>query len=644
MTAGVLLAALQAQAQTAPGAPAQTLPPTDPLPNLPGFEVGWPSFEEEPLPTPAPAPGTVQAQPAETPPDDVNGRPLRYDVILTGLDKIGLAARFRELSELEKGEGGAATSGAIDSRTQADVAIIEQLLHSEGYYAGEVDYDYEGVPGEPGRSIVRIEVTPGPRYTFSDIRLVVPPGGPEALVRDNFELKVGEPIVAQRVEAAEDRLRLLLPQSGYPFARLGVRDMLLDDDMHSGIYTLPVTPGERSRFGGFRQEGDRLFGPDHLAVLARFESGELYDIREVEDLRQAMIATGLFSSVAIRPVRTDRRTPEGDSVVDLLVRGEAGPQRTLAGSVGYGTGEGVKVEGLWRHRNLFPPEGSLTGRVVAGTREQRLGGEFRRNNFRRRDQVLSFLAEISREDVAAYNAQVINLAGRIERLTNLVWQKKWIYSFGAELQASRERDSGNRQTYFVAALPAQVGYDGSDDLLDPTTGFRLSGRLSPEAAHQNGVFTYARAQIDGSAYMPLGSENFVLAGRVRVGSIVGADRDRIAPTRRFYVGGGGSVRGFGYQSIGPRDEDGDPLGGKSLIETSIELRYRFGNFGIVPFIDAGQLYQKTLPNFSDWRIGAGIGGRYYTGFGPIRIDVATPLNPRSGDPKIALYVSIGQAF
>jgi translocation and assembly module TamA len=125
---------------------------------------------------------------------------------------------------------------------------------------------------------------------------------------------------------------------------------------------------------------------------------------------------------------------------------------------------------------------------------------------------------------------------------------------------------------------------------------------------------------------------------------LGSTVDRIAPSRRFYAGGGASVRGYGYQRIGPRDGDNDPIGGKSLAEFSLETRVRFGNFGVVPFIDAGNISTSFVPRFRDLRIGAGVGARYYSNFGPIRVDVGTPLNPQKGDAKIAVYVSLGQAF
>jgi translocation and assembly module TamA len=154
-------------------------------------------------------------------------------------------------------------------------------------------------------------------------------------------------------------------------------------------------------------------------------------------------------------------------------------------------------------------------------------------------------------------------------------------------------------------------------------------------------------QLDASAYHPVG-RRIVAAGRVRVGTIVNADIFSIAPTRRFYAGGGGSVRGYGYQKLGPRDADGDPTGGRSLAEFALEGRVRVnafgGKFGIVPFLDGGALGSAGVGALDDWQFGAGLGIRYYSSFGPIRIDVGTPLNPRTGDGRIAVTVSLGQAF
>jgi translocation and assembly module TamA len=408
---------------------------------------------------------------------------------------------------------------------------------------------------------------------------------------------------------------------------------------------LPVQPQGARRFGRIIVEGRPLFSAGHIETIARFDEGEPYRAPMVDDLRQALVATGLISSVTIRPVAR----PDSD-LVDLAVAIEPAPLRTIAGEAGYGTGEGIRLEASWQHRNLLPPEGAVTLRGVLGTREQLASATLRRNNFMRRDQVLTMQIAAAHVDRPAFDARTFVLAGGIERQSNIIWQKDWTWSLGAELTASDEEDvdvatgTTRRRTFFIGAIPAFLGYDGSNDLLDPTSGFRLSARFSPEASLQSGSFFYARTQVDGSFYQPL-SETVTLAGRARLGTIFGASRDRIAPSRRFYAGGGGSVRGYGFQRIGPRDPVfDDPIGGRSLAELAIEARIRWRDFGIVPFLDAGNISTSPWPRFDNLRFGAGIGARYHTRFGPIRVDVATPLNPQRGDPRIAVYVSLGQAF
>ncbi|MFN3451068.1 MAG: BamA/TamA family outer membrane protein, partial [Sphingorhabdus sp.] len=155
----------------------------------------------------------------------------------------------------------------------------------------------------------------------------------------------------------------------------------------------------------------------------------------------------------------------------------------------------------------------------------------------------------------------------------------------------------DRRIYYVAALPGQLGFDRSNDLLDPTKGYRVNLRLSPEASLGTGKQIYARVILDGSYYYPV-KDNIVLAARARVGTISGISRDDLAPSRRFYGGGGGSVRGFGYQRLGPQDPNNDPVGGRSMNEFALEGRYRFGNYGVVGFVDAGQVYESSIPKFN----------------------------------------------
>lgn len=616
------------------------LDPSAPLDSWPDVDVDvpWPDLGEE-------SEGIPDASELRTA-DAAAARSYDWRIAgLEGAEAEPLFAQFRALSILEEHGEASANAAQIDRRARADAELLAEILRAHGYYAASVDTGVEA--GGDNALLVTLEARPGPLYRFAEVRLpgIEAAGEDVEALREAFGVAERDPVDAAAVEAAQAALAAELGRRGYAFAAVGEPEIVIDHADATASLVLPVAPQGTRRFGRIIVEDDAPFGADHVATIARFEEGDPYRTERIEDLRWALVATGLVSTVTIRPVAR-----EGSDLVDLAVAIDPAPMRTIAGEAGYGSGEGVRVEVSWQHRNLLPPEGAVTFRGVLGTREQQLSAILRRSNFLRRDQVLTAQIAAAHIDRPAFDARTFLLAGGIERQTNLIWQKAWTWSAGAELLASEERDVDldtgmtRRRTFFIAALPVYLGYDGSNDLLDPTRGFRLAGRLSPEASLQSGGFGYARAQIDASAYQPL-SDTVTLAARARLGTIVGASRDRIAPSRRFYAGGGGSVRGYGFQALGPRDPVfDDPIGGRSLAEFAIEARVRVGNFGIVPFLDAGNVSTGTLPSFDELRFGAGIGVRYHTRFGPIRIDVGTPIDPREGDPRLAVYVSLGQAF
>lgn len=624
-------------ARPAASAPAEPQPAADPelaqpLPPLAGFD-----------PTP-------DASKAKVPSTDESR--IRYTVTVEGLAKVGLEDEFRGLSELENGRHKAANSAQVAARARDDVALAGRILRSEGYFDGVASSTVAPAPGRPGEVVATISATPGPRYAFGQISIMGAPPEPTTIARAALPFRAGQPIRGVGVEGGEAQIALRLPQQGYPFAKIGQRDILLDEGTHRGNYTLPLDAGPRSSFGGIRTagKGKDLFSVEHLAVFPRFKRGELYDSRQTDDLRQALVATGIFSTVAIQPVDTGTQAADGTEVVDLLVTQRKGPWRILAGSAGYGTGEGIKGEVSWTHRNLFPPEGALTVSLIGGTLEQGAKVSFARANAGQRDRTFTINGGFDHSNYDAYSARTINLGIAWSRQSTPIWQKRWTWSYGAQLIGTNEKGAAldptgarPRRNYLIAALPLQVQYDRSDDLLNPARGYRLLARVSPEASVHKGFKGYARMTGQATGYWPV-THSLVIAGRALVSSIVGANLDDIAPSRRIYVGGGGSVRGFGYQELGPKDAQNNPTGGLSSTEFAIEARYRFGHFGIVPFFDAGRLGQGSTPGVSHLREGVGIGGRYYTNFGPLRVDIATPVNRQRGESRIALYISIGQAF
>lgn len=620
--------------------------------------IGDAPVRDAELVAPLPPISEFQVEPVEFAEGEADEEVLevKYATMVEGLKpadeetETDLAGLFKGTSALRDGDGTAANVAQVSARLTEDSALIQRILASEGWYDSKVTTRIDRSVEKNGQPLTAVlMVAPGQRYTFSDIVIRADPVVPADLITSNLALNVGEPIIAQRVQGAEAQIAIALPQTGYPFAEVGQRDILLDPETADGVYTLPVKTGPRSKFGGFATTGDLAFDAGHVELLARFERGELYDSRMVDDLRQALVATGLFSTVSVEPKQTGEDAGEGTEYVTIAVDQDAGPPRTLAGSLGYGTGQGFRAEASWTHRNLFPPEGALIGSVIGGTQEQGASVTFRRSNAGRRDRTFELGASALHSDYDAFEAFTGRLGVRWSYESTPIWRKTFTWAYGAEIIGSNEDDydftlgARDRKTYFIGALTGQVGLDFSDDLLDPTRGFRLSALVQPEGSLQGGFSPYARVLVNGSAYYPAG-DSIVLAGRVRLGTIQGVERADIAPSRRFYGGGGGSVRGYGYQDIGPRDPDNDPLGGRSVNEAAAEVRYRFGNFGVVGFFDAGNVYESEFPQFSDLRYGAGLGGRYYTNFGPLRVDFALPLNRRSGDAKYALYISIGQAF
>ena len=567
--------------------------------------------------------------------------------------------RYQALSTIEELEDEDANVAQLAARAREDEELLGNLLRVYGYYDGQVLRSIgsiaAGDEAAEAQPTVRFDIIPGDRYKVGTVNLGNLSAAPDyEALRETFGIYPGDFLQSDTILQEQFDLDRALGETGYPFAAIDEPQLLIDHERVEGDLTLNVEPNGKYVFGEVTSSDPRFLSGRHLSTIARFEPGETYQRSLSMDLRRAVTATGLVSSVSVSP--REVTPPQGDQpgVVAMDVDIARAKLRTIAGAIGYGSEEGFRLQASWEHRNLFPPEGALRLRGIVGTQEQLAGVTFRKNNFGGRDRVLTVDAYANTIDSPAFNARTVALVGIYERKSTLLFQKEISWSGGLELVATQERPpdvdgvSQPRQTYFVAALPATILLDQTDDLLDPTRGFRLGARLSPEASTTNSVESfYLRSQVDGSYYQSLG-DRLVLAGRATFGSIPGADLLDIAPSRRFYAGGGGSVRGYGYRKIGPSDGLGEPTGGRSLVELAVEARIRTGLFdgavSVVPFVDAGSVGPGPTPNFEEIKMGAGVGLRYHTGFGPLRVDVGFPLTPDEDDAPVAVYVSLGQAF
>ncbi len=229
-----------------------------------------------------------------------------------------------------------------------------------------------------------------------------------------------------------------------------------------------------------------------------------------------------------------------------------------------------------------------------------------------------------------------------------MFDEVWAAGVGPSVETAWITEDGETNNSTLFGVPAFILRDITDDPLDPTEGSRLRFAPTPYVGWYQTSQHFMTDELSATTYHSLDPERrYILAGRAKVGSLVGESRSSVPADKRFYAGGGNSIRGYPFQKVGPLDDQRDPIGGRSLVEFSAELRARiWGNFGVVPFIDGGTVFSSAVPDFSETlRWGAGLGLRYYTAIGPVRVDLATPLNPRKDvDDPFQFYISLGQSF
>lgn len=563
-----------------------------------------------------------------------------YNVSIDGDFKEELGALLREVSQLERqAERAPLTAAALAARVESDMERLRAVLRSEGFYAGDVDseIDIEESPVE-----IRIEVTTGPLFTLTSYKISyqgTPP--PEDVRRDIAEAggRLGAPAEAKTLGDEEKRLVVRLRNRGYPFARIAEKTYLVDHADESMAAEILLDAGPRADFGALSIEGLEDVRADHAERVANWVPGEGYDPRRIERLRQDLSRSGLFDSVLVEAgeeVGPDGRLPVTVTVIER-------PHRSIGGGVAYSSADGFSVSAFWEHRNLFERGERLRLDSDFSLTRQEATAAFSKPYFLQHNQSLLLNASVVRQKDEAFDELSTTLFGGLER----TYGDHWSLSAGSSLELIRITEDGVTRDYGLVGFPVTLGYDSRDDALEPTQGFTLSATTTPYFGVSGDAEKFWINEIKGSAYLSLDAEDsFVLAARARVGSILGSNRSELPANKRFYSGGGGSVRGFEFRSLGPLDDSDDPIGGRSVVEGGLELRVRLTeDIGIVPFVEGGQVSTSSYPDFKEkvlWA--AGLGVRYYTAIGPVRLDVAFPINGRPVDDTFQFYVSIGQAF
>jgi translocation and assembly module TamA len=573
---------------------------------------------------------------------------VTYEPAIEGVSDGGLASLLESVSELFRlREEPPDTVLGLRRRAEGDVERLTEALRAEGYYAGVVKAAIEEGEGE---KTVRLIVEPGPPYLLSKFDVVLPADAPETaesvaagLTPQALELKLGERAEAAKVVSATTEATARFGRNGHPFAELVRRRAVVDHAARTMAVELAIDPGPFVRFGETTIEGlDRVETEAVRRELA-WRPGEPFDTRKTAATRQTLSATRLFSSITLD--WPDAPGPDGRLPVRLHV--EEAEHRTIGAGVSYSTSEGPGSKVYWSHGNLLGAGERLRLEGVLAEQRQGATATFRRPWFLdHRDQALELAAEVEHEAVEAYEADTARISAIVERKLT----ERLKVSGGLAYEHSVIEEEGGRRRsddFDLVDAPLSLAYDGADDLLNPRRGWRASLAVTPTVGVLNTDSRFVTIAPEASYYFPIdGEARHVLALRGQLGAILGESRSGIPASRRLYAGGGDTVRGYAFQLVGPLDENDDPIGGTSLVAASIELRSRiYGDFGAVAFIDAGNVYEGSTPEFNEGvRVGAGVGLRYYTPVGPLRLDVAVPLDKREVDDDFQIYVSFGQAF
>jgi len=605
---------------------------------------------------------------------------IAYEPKIEGTDSSKLKQNINDASVLMRLRRDFPSDGeGLVRRARADISPITDALWGSGYYNGTVSILIDGIDISKGdvavsqaasraesarnRAIVpvTIQVTPGTPFTLRDIvvrdfrtRSPFPESQlPESVVR----LNEGDPAPTARILAAEVRIVDRLRSLGYPFARVVSRDPVIDHPAYAIDITFVVDPGPKAGLGTVSIKGSSGVDPAVVRSFIYAEPGDPYSPQAVADIRRSVGRIEALGSIRIR--EGEALDADGNLPLELDIADR--PPRLFGFSTRYSTTDGPGIRAYWANRNLFGGgeririDGDLVHTSRPDTAPQRkkgfdwsdLGGKVSISFIKpalwgtRND----FLADVvgARETTDGYTSRFVN--------TTMAVKHRFSDSFsmqgGVEYERGQTSDSLGQVDYTLVGTPVSVTYDSTDNVLDPTRGIRLTASISPYAGFLGSTVSMVVGKAQASTYYALDQDaRYIIAGRLGIGSILGPGLDEIPANRRFYAGGGGSVRGYAYRTLSPKGVDDDPIGGRSLLEGSIEGRIKITDtIGVVPFFDFGTAFESSYPDFGESiHYAAGIGLRYYTAIGPIRADLAFPINKRDGDKPVVLYVSLGQAF
>lgn len=514
-------------------------------------------------------------------------------------------------------------------------------LRSEGYYAATVTPEASEDPPS-----ARLVIDLGRRFTFEAPEVIWTGEAPDAntnrdVTRALSEVERGAPARAAPVLSAEANALAALQAAGYANASSGERRVIVD---HATARVAPqyrFDAGAVTRLGNVSALPGDHFRPSFIANLQNWDEGELYSPQALQQLRRDLTSTGAVSLATTR-----LEPPDAMGVSDVVVEVEPARRNAYELGLSYSTTEGFGVVGEWTRRNVTRRADALSVEATLAELQQGATLEWLRPHAMGRGHALTLGAELQREDIDAYTRTGAAIYGSVDASNHL----RLGQSYGLRLAVDQYDDLlGSVTDAIVLSGFYNIRNDSTGFTLDPRDGSIVDLRVEPSVSSGDATLGFVRFIGEGRIYESfLDEDRLTLAARVLTGWLepVAGSADDVPPDRRFYAGGGGSVRGYEYNSIYPAERDllGLTPGGQGLIEGSIEARWRFDNaWGAAIFVDGGTAFDDW-GEAGDLSFGAGVGVRYDLGFAPLRVDFAVPLDENETDDDFAVYISLGQAF
>jgi translocation and assembly module TamA len=599
-------------------------------------------------------------------------------------DPSGLKDTVRDASSLYSLRKDAPADGeALARRAQSDFAPVIDALWGAGYYNAAVTIAIDGASLAIGSSDIAafaraaetyrnrapapvvIKVEPGPLFKLRAVRVVDALGvefSEGDLPQRIVDLKPGDPAAASEIRAAQTRIVDFFRKQGRPLAKIQSVAPVVDHAQDVMDLTIVASPGPIAPFGEATINGPQTFDPAIVRSFLYIHPGDPYSPAAIADARNSIRQIPAVGGVRI----TEGTALDAYGRLPYQIDDEDRLPYAIGASMKYSTTNGPEGQVYWEDRNVFggaerlrlqadvfyaPPwyiasqslqhfsSNDIGGRVSASFLKPALWGTTN-------DLLIDALAErvsTSGAGFVGYQAEDADVTASLRHRFN---QNFWVQA-GLEAQKGDATDALGTVNYTLIGVPVSANFDTTDSKLDPTRGIRLNASATGFGTFLGSSLDLVQLKAGASAYYSIDADSrYVLAGRVAAGAMSGPQLDAIPANWRFYAGGGGSVRGYAYNELGPTVWWGAVVGGRSLFDASAELRVKVTDtIGVVPFFDIGNAFSSSFPTFNEPLFAAaGLGLRYYTAVGPIRLDVAFPLERREGTGPVAVYVSIGQSF